>query len=177
MKSAIQHALILALAVFSISCSDRMTQFDGMIPSNATNVSYIRQSDESMGVTFQVSLPRDSYQDINAVRTKLRTSGYRLCSKSEISKWEPFPHDAQHHAPSVYWIVELYTMENFGRFFLIRTTESPTKDGGTWIQNFSLALQIVPKGRQNMASIKKFCDLVPPDSVSFVANSTDRTWH
>lgn len=33
--------------------------------------------------------------------------------------------------PSVYWIDELYTKEDFGRFFLIRTTESPTKDGST----------------------------------------------
>ncbi|WP_448098452.1 hypothetical protein [Luteibacter yeojuensis] len=176
MKSAIQHVLILTLTISSISCSDRLTQFDGMIPSDAKNVSYLRQSDKSMGVTFQVRSQRDSYQDIDAVRTKLRTSGYRLCSKSAISKWEPFPQNAQPPVPSVYWIDELYTMEDFGRFFLIRTTESPTKDGSTWIQNFSLALQIVPKGRQNMASIKEFCNPVAPDPVSFLSNNTDQAW-
>lgn len=158
MNSAVKVVLTLIATLVASACSNRQTPFDGMIPAGATSVSYARQSDAGNGVTFNVSSTPNSYEYVDTLRAKLHASGYTPCNKSAISKWEPFPTDDRHKSPAAFWIVELYTAENYSSFFVVRAEASPTENGRNWIQSFSLAVQTIPKGRQNMASIKEFCD-------------------
>ena len=151
-------ALALLVTASICSCSNRQDTFDGMIPAGATSVSFARQSDAGAGVTFHVNSDANSYRYVDAIRKKLHESGYTLCKKSAISQWEKQPEGAGHPADHGLWIVELYTADHYGSFFVLRSVALPADGGRVWSQDFSLAVQSIPPGRQDMASIKDFCD-------------------
>jgi hypothetical protein len=140
------------------ACSNQENTFDGMVPAGATSVSYAQHSDAENGVAFHVTTQPKSYKDIDVVRARLRASGYTLCEKSAISEWAPQPEGSQHQAIKGFWIVELYASDRYKSFFSLRAESIPTAGGTAWNQGFSLASQTIPEGRQDMVSIKEFCD-------------------
>jgi hypothetical protein len=153
-----KFSLVIFTVVFMAACSKRHNQFETMVPTEASSVSYVHQSDMSEGVTFQVHSEPRSYRYIQAVRKELRTSGYLLCEKSAISEWAPQPADPKSVDRGGYWIVELYATSDHEKFFVMRVMGTPTSDGTSWRQTFHLAAQTVPSGRQDEKSIKEFCD-------------------
>ena len=159
MKNGISKIALTLLATAGLcSCSNRQETFEGMIPAGATSVSFSHQSDVGAGVTFHARSDANSYKYVDVIRQKLHESGYTLCKKSAISQWEKQPVGAGHPATQGLWIVELYTSDHYGSFFVLRSVALPTAGGRDWSQDFSLAVQSIPPGRQDMASIKDFCD-------------------
>jgi hypothetical protein len=159
MKKGISKIVLTLFSTAGLwACSNRQAAFDGMIPAGATSVSFARQSDAGVGVTFHASTDPNSYRYVDAIRNKLHESGYTLCKKSAISQWEKQPAAAGHAAAQGVWIVELYAAHGYGSFFVLRSEALPTDGGRVWNQGFSLAVQSIPPARQNMASIKDFCD-------------------
>jgi hypothetical protein len=151
--------LLVFLSVLALAaCSKREDQFKALVPPGATSVSYIHQSDVSEGVTFHVQSEPKSYRYIDAIRKKVSASGYVLCKKSALNEWAEKPVEAGSARHKGFWLVELYAMKDYSKFFMVRVDGTPINDGANWRQGFLLAAQTVPQGRQDMESIKKFCD-------------------
>lgn len=159
MVTSVAKALLIITAVVTLGCNTNgRALFDGIVPASATSVQYINQSGVNIGVKFHLVSSPHSYQYIDAVRKKLRASGYRLCDKSAITKWAPRPADPRDVAAPAFWINELYATKGYGKFFLIRVDSVPAVNGLTWNQRFILGEQIIHDGKQNMANIQEFCD-------------------
>jgi len=133
-------------------------QLDAMVPRSASNVSHEKRPDGSTAVSFQIVSRPDSYDHIDVIRKDIKALGYELCTKSAVSKWAPRPTSAQDHADKKFWIVEVYSSSHYTKFLTLRVFGSPSNDRRTWSQQFSVASQEVQEGRQNMDSIKEFCD-------------------
>lgn len=150
--------LIVVATVMLVGCTNHRAQFDGLVPASATSISYATRTDGSSAVTFHVASPARSYDRIDDVREGLKAEGYGLCRKSAISKWEHQPASPRDKTLPGFWIVELYSSARYEKFFVLRVTARPSIDGRTWDQHFSIASQAVPAGRQDMSSIKEFCE-------------------
>lgn len=155
-----QKAVFLPLiaAVTLTGCAERPNQLEVMIPAGAVSVSYIHQSDFSEGVTFHVTSEPSSNRYIEGIRKTLINEGYTLCKTSALSNWTLKPSTARDASPKAYWISELYSKDGFEKLFMIRADGTPIDGGSRWRQGFLLAIQVVPKGHQDLRSIKNFCE-------------------
>lgn len=151
-------SLVFLSVVAVAACSKREDQFKALVPAEATSVSYIHQSDFSEGVTFHVQSEPKSYRYTDAIRKKVNASGYVLCKKSALNEWAEKPVEAGRARHEEFWLVELYAMKDYSKFFMVRVDGIPINNGANWRQGFLLAIQTVPQGRQDMESTKKFCD-------------------
>jgi len=139
-------------------CSKSDNQFEALLPAEATSVSYMRESDSSEGVTFQVQSEPGAYRYIEPLREKVIASGYVLCKKSALSEWTPKPVESGKPGNHAFWLTELYTTKDHTKFFVIRVDGTPADGGVSWRQGFRLATQTVGQGKQNIGSINEFCD-------------------
>ncbi|NII53158.1 hypothetical protein [Luteibacter sp. SG786] len=152
----VKTVLLMGLGASS-GCSQGGAQLDALLPAAATSITHTQHSEAGDGVAFNLETPPFSYEYIEGLRSKLRSSGYTLCEKSAIKNWERKPSDAQPHGEEGFWMVDLYEAKHYTSFLIVRVLATPT-DRGTWRQHFFLAVQEVPEGRQDMKSIGKFCD-------------------
>ncbi|QWT20483.1 hypothetical protein KPL74_00380 [Bacillus sp. NP157] len=152
----------LVFATFIVACIAACTngrnQFSTMIPASATSVTYAHDLTSGEEVSFDVLSKPGSYQYIQPIRNELGRAGYVLCKKSAVSTWKPSPGSDTGGLPNKSWIVEMYATRNFEKFFVMRVNAGPSEHGAEWAETFHLAAQNVPKGRQDMTSIKEFCD-------------------
>ena len=160
MKFNVRNVAFLFFIVGCITaCSNNKSNpFSTMIPAGATSISYVHESDLSDGVSFKITSKPKSYDYVQGARQELGRSGYSLCKKSAISEWEPLLADDKSVVPNTFWMVELYARKDLGKFFVLRVVTEPTGNGSDWLQTVHLAVQTVPPGRQNVASVSEFCE-------------------
>ncbi len=150
--------LVVLAAMGTTACSRQHNQLEAMVPAGASSVSYIHQSDLSDGVSFHLISEPESYRYVESIRHALHAQGFSLCKKSAISGWAAKPLQSGEASHGEFWLSELYKKDGLGKFFMIRADGAPVDGGAHWRQGFLLAVQTVPEGRQDMASIKNFCE-------------------